>query len=403
MGNCFGSEDGEVEPVKVMARPSPPQAAMARPVMVAMAQPNARAAMSPRRPAAGKLPIQATTTSSGSGRSAAASRGRGTNAGSDGSVEGRILEKPNLRVFTFAELKAATRNFKADTVVGEGGFGRVYKGWVDERTMIPSRSGAGMAVAVKKLDPESLQGVQEWQSEVNFLGRLVHPNLVRLLGYCLEDKELLLVYEYMAQGSLENHLFGSEPRKGGNASPQQPLSWSLRLRISIGAARGLAFLHSSEKHVIYRDFKASNILLDTVLLVAAAAAATILLLLRPHNLVDWAKPYLADRRKLARLIDPRLEGQYSSRGAQRAAQLTLRCLATDHTNRPSMREVVAVLEEIESMPRGSAATGRTEGSASPRPAPRGNAHGYGQSPRPGSGSGSDWAGPASGYPSPRVR
>jgi serine/threonine protein kinase len=79
-------------------------------------------------------------------------------------VDGRILEVPNLRVFTFAELRAATRNFKSDTVIGEGGFGRVYKGWVDERTMSPSRNGAGsMPVAVKKLNPESLQGLQEWQ------------------------------------------------------------------------------------------------------------------------------------------------------------------------------------------------------------------------------------------------
>ncbi|EMS55027.1 putative serine/threonine-protein kinase Cx32, chloroplastic [Triticum urartu] len=159
-------------------------------------------------------------------------------------------------------LKAATRNFKSDTLLGEGGFGRVHKGWVDEKTMSPARSGAGMPVAVKKLNPESLQGVQEWQSEVNFLGRLIHPNLVRLLGYCWEDKELLLVYEYMAKGNLEDHLFRSEPRKGAGAF--QPLSWSLRLRVAIDAARGLAFLHSSEKHVIYRDFKASNILLDTV-------------------------------------------------------------------------------------------------------------------------------------------
>ncbi|KAL5207030.1 hypothetical protein ABZP36_031465 [Zizania latifolia] len=381
MGNCFGSEDGEVEPVKVMARPAPPQAVMARPVMAA--HPNARGAMSPGRPAAGnKLSSPATTASSGSGRSVAGGGAAATNAGSDGCAEGRILEKPNLRVFTFAELRAATRNFKADTVLGEGGFGRVHKGWV-ERTMNPARSGAGIAVAVKKLDPESLQGVQEWQSEVNFLGRLSHPNLVRLLGYCWEDKELLLVYEYTAQGSLENHLFRSEPRKGGSASPQQPLSWSLRLRIAIGAARGLAFLQSSEKHVIYRDFKASNILLDT------------------HNLVDWAKPYLVDRRKLPRLIDTRLEGQYSSKGAQRAAQLTLRCLAADHENRPSMREVVVVLEEIASMSRGGVATGRPDGSASPRPAPRGSAHGYAQSPRPGSGS--NRAGPAAGYPSPGVR
>jgi hypothetical protein len=107
-----------------------------------------------------------------------------------------------------------------------------------------------------------------------------------------------------------------------------------------------------------------------------------------HSLVDWAKSYLADRRKLARLIDPRLEGQYSSRGAQRAAQLTLRCLAADHKNRPSMNEVVAVLEEIGSMSRPG--TTRPDGSASPHPAAR---SGHGQ--RPGSsGSVSDGAGPA---------
>ncbi|KAL5650311.1 hypothetical protein ACJX0J_041120, partial [Zea mays] len=199
-----------------------------------------------------------TSTSSGSRplRAAAAASYREEEEEEEEEKEGRILEAPNLRIFTFAELRAATRNFRPDTVLGEGGFGRVYKGWVDERTMNPTRSGIGMVVAVKKLNQESVQGLQEWQSEVNFLGRLSHPNLVRLLGYCVEDRELLLVYEYMPKGSLENHLF----RKGGSF---EPISWNLRLRIAIGAARGLAFLHSSEKQVIYRDFKASNILLDT--------------------------------------------------------------------------------------------------------------------------------------------
>uniref|UniRef100_A0A453ABT5 non-specific serine/threonine protein kinase n=1 Tax=Aegilops tauschii subsp. strangulata TaxID=200361 RepID=A0A453ABT5_AEGTS len=126
--------------------------------------------------------------------------------------EGMILEVPNLRIFTFAELKAATRNFKPDTVLGEGGFGRVYKGWVDKKTMNPMSSsvGSAMVIAVKKLKPGSSQGLEEWQCEVNFLGRMSHPNLVRLLGYCLEERELLLVYEFMAKGSLENHLFRSE-------------------------------------------------------------------------------------------------------------------------------------------------------------------------------------------------
>ncbi|KAM0871024.1 hypothetical protein ACQ4PT_039656 [Festuca glaucescens] len=448
MGNCFGSEEADVAAVKAMAHHAHARAAMARPGMVAP-QPNAHAAMSsPGHPR--KSPSAPVASSSGgvSGSSNRPAAGAGSQASP--SREGRILETPNLRIFTFAELKAATRNFKSDTLLGEGGFGRVHKGWVDEKTMSPARSGAGMPVAVKKLNPESLQGVQEWQTEVNFLGRLVHPNLVRLLGYCWEEKELLLVYEYMAKGNLEDHLLRNEPRKGGGAS--QPMSWSLRLRVAIDAARGLAFLHSSEKHVIYRDFKASNILLDTqfhaklsdfglakdgpaggsshvttrvmgtygyaapeyvatghlyvksdvygfgVVLLEMLTGLRALDTDRPagqHNLVDWAKPHLADRRKLARLMDPRLEGKYSSRGAQRAAQLTLRCLAAEHTNRPSMKEVVAVLQEVDSMSRGAA--GRSDGSvgsASPRPAAR-SGHGYGgQSPRPGSGSGSERAGPA---------
>jgi serine/threonine protein kinase len=95
------------------------------------------------------------------------------------------------------------------------------------------------------------------QSEIHFLGRLYHPNLVKLLGYCCEETDLLLVYEYMQKGSLENHLFG-------RGAAVQPLPWDLRLKIAIGAACGLSFLHTSDKEIIYRDFKASNILLDGV-------------------------------------------------------------------------------------------------------------------------------------------
>ncbi|KAL6652220.1 hypothetical protein ACP70R_011145 [Stipagrostis hirtigluma subsp. patula] len=396
MGNCLGSEEAEGEAVKNFGHHGHPQAATASSSPPPMAAPKADPSMSSGHP--GSSTRSSTTARTRSGSTSGSSRLLATaDAGAGPDPEGRILEAPNLRIFTFAELRAATRNFKPDTVLGEGGFGRVYKGWVDEKTMSPVRSGTGMVVAVKKLNPESVQGLQEWQSEVNFLGRLSHPNLVRLLGYCVEDKELLLVYEFMAKGSLENHLF----RKG---SSFEPISWNLRLRIAIGAARGLAFLHSSEKQVIYRDFKASNILLDThynaklsdfglakngptgsdshvttrvlgtygyaapeyvatghlyvksdvygfgVVLLEMLTGMRALDTARPaqqHNLVDWAKPFLADRRRLARLIDPRLEGQYPSKAALQAAQLTLRCLSGDPRSRPSMAEVVAALEEIE--------------------------------------------------------
>ncbi|KAF7055760.1 hypothetical protein CFC21_063245 [Triticum aestivum] len=328
---------------------------------------------------------------------------------------GRVLDAPRLRVFTLAELRAVTRGFKPEMVLGEGGFGRVYKGWVDDRTLHPAKSSAGVVVAVKRLNAESVQGLQEWQSEVNFLGRLQHPNLVRLLGYCGdgEDRDLLLVYEFMPKGSLENHLF----RRGGSF---EPLSWATRLKIAAGAARGLAFLHSPETQIIYRDFKASNILLDhdfapklsdfglaksgpaagrshvtTRVMGSYGYAAPeyvatghlyvksdvygfgVVLLelltgLRAHdpnrpthqaNLVEWARPYIAGGRKLTGLMDQRLAGQYPPKAALRAARLAHRCLCGDPKARPSMDDVVAKLEEIDA--RGSRGLAPAEAAARP--------------------------------------
>ncbi|CAN6449800.1 unnamed protein product [Victoria cruziana] len=157
-----------------------------------------------------------------------------------------------LLQFTFQELKSATGNFRPDSILGEGGFGSVFKGWIENGTG-PAKPGSGIAVAVKSLKPDGLQGHREWVAEVNFLGQLHHPNLVKLIGYCIEDDQRLLVYEFMARGSLENHLFRRP----------LPLSWSSRLKVSIGAAKGLAFLHGGKEPVIYRDFKTSNILLDS--------------------------------------------------------------------------------------------------------------------------------------------
>ncbi|ESW28229.1 hypothetical protein PHAVU_003G269700 [Phaseolus vulgaris] len=315
------------------------------------------------------------------------------------SPDGQILERPNLKEFSFVDLKSAAKSFKGDTLLGEGGFGRVYKGWLDEKTLAPAKPGFGMVVAIKKLNPESTQGFQEWKSEVNFLGRLSHPNLVKLLGYCWDEDELLLVYEFMPKGSLENHLFRRNPNI-------EPLSWNTRLKIAIGAARGLAFLHASEKQVIYRDFKASNILLDgnynakisdfglaklgpsggqshvttrvmgTYGYAAPEYIATghlyvksdvygfgvVLLEIltgmrafdtrRPtgqQNLVEWTKPFLSSKKKLKTIMDIRIKGQYSSKAASQAAELILKCLEHDPKQRSSMKEVLEGLEAIETI------------------------------------------------------
>ncbi|XP_004231098.1 probable serine/threonine-protein kinase PIX13 [Solanum lycopersicum] len=340
---------------------------------------------------------QTTTTTSSSTVSNVSGNSQFSAASGVDEVYGQILPHPNLRTFSFTELKTATRNFRSDTVLGEGGFGKVYKGWLDDRASSRTASATGTVIAVKKLNSESLQGLEEWQCEVNFLGTLSHPNLVKLLGYCWEDKELLLVYEFMQKGSLENHLFG-------RGSAVQPLPWNIRLQIVIGAARGLAFLHASEKQVIYRDFKASNILLDGsynakisdfglaklgpsasqshvttrvmgtygyaapeyvqtghlyvksdvygfgVVLVEMLTGLRALDTNRPsnqHNLVEWIKPHLSDRRKLKDKMDSRLEGRYPSRAAVQIAQLALSCLGPEPKTRPGMKEVVEKLEQIE--------------------------------------------------------
>ncbi|KAL4616494.1 hypothetical protein ACB092_07G203000, partial [Castanea dentata] len=331
-------------------------------------------------------------------------------SGDEAYPEGQILPTPNLRIFSFTELKVATKNFRPDTVLGEGGFGQVFKGWLEDKGQ--SKSGNGTVIAVKKLNSESLQGFEEWQSEVKFLGRFSHPNLVKLLGYCQEDRELLLVYEFMQKGSLENHLFG---RKA-----VQPLPWVIRLKIAIGAARGLAFLHTSDQQVIHRDIKPSNILLDKcytakisdfglatwgpsasqshvttqvmggpsasqshvttrvmgtygyaapeyiatghlyvksdvygfgVVLVEILTGLRAVDTKRPsgkQNLVDWVRPYLSERSKLKQIMDSRLEGKYPSEAAVfHISQLALKCLATEPKHRPSMKEVLEKLERFE--------------------------------------------------------
>nr|XP_043625439.1 probable receptor-like protein kinase At5g38990 [Erigeron canadensis] len=149
--------------------------------------------------------------------------------------------------FTIDEVLLATENFNESLVVGKGGFGKVYKGNISVGTTYAD-------VAIKRLDLMSNQGETEFWAEVKMLSELRHAHLVSLIGYCNYEKEMILVYEYMPHGTLEDHLH----------KLHTPLSWVDRLKICIGAARGLDYLHtgtSIEVGVIHRDVKSSNILL----------------------------------------------------------------------------------------------------------------------------------------------
>ncbi|XP_021813786.1 receptor-like cytoplasmic kinase 176 isoform X2 [Prunus avium] len=309
------------------------------------------------------------------------------------SAEGEILQSSNLKCFGFNELKTATRNFRPDNMVGEGSFGSVFKGWIDENSLTDAKPGTGMAIAVKRPNQEGLHGQKEWLAEVNSIGKLHHPNLVRLIGYCLQDSCRFLVYEFMPRGSLDNHLFR-------RYFQSQPLPWSLRIKIALGDAKGLAFLHSDEAKVIYGNFKTSKILLDSnynaklsgyglakeglqgysmlqlsdcscsksnkfyheedltpegdvysfgVVLLEILSGRRALDANRPsgeQDLVQHAQS--AKKCKLHQLFDARIEGQYSSDEARKALNLAMKCLSTDSKFRPDLNEVVKLLEQLQS-------------------------------------------------------
>ncbi|CAH8286468.1 unnamed protein product [Eruca vesicaria subsp. sativa] len=307
---------------------------------------------------------------------------------------GQILESTNVKLYSFLDLKTATMNFKPDLLLGQGGFGEIYKGWIHAKTLAPSIADSGMTVAIRRLNSEYVHDLEDWQTVVNFLGKLSHPNLLKLLGHSREGKELLLVYEFMPKGSLCDHLF----------QRTEPLPWDMRIKIMIGAARGLAFLHGSQRTVIYREFNPSNILLDsnyeakisdlglakfrstqensnvvirikeTIGYVAPEYVATghlyvksdvygfgvVLLEImtglrvcdskRPHgqeNLVDWLRPKLSNKNKVKHIMDKGIKGQYSSKVATEMGRITFSCTEPDPRKRPHMMEVLDVLEHIQ--------------------------------------------------------
>ncbi|XP_015962894.1 serine/threonine-protein kinase PBS1 [Arachis duranensis] len=292
------------------------------------------------------------------------------------------------QTFTFRELAAATKNFRPESFIGEGGFGRVYKGKLES---------TGQVVAVKQLDRNGLQGNREFLVEVLMLSLLHHPNLVNLIGYCADGEQRLLVYEFMPLGSLEDHLHDLPPDK-------EPLDWNTRMKIAAGAAKGLEYLHDkANPPVIYRDFKSSNILLDegyhpklsdfglaklgpvgdkshvstrvmgtygycapeyamtgqlTVKSDVYSFGVVFLELItgrkaidstQPHgeqNLVTWARPLFNDRRKFSKLADPRLQGRFPMRGLYQALAVASMCIQESAATRPLIGDVVTALSYL---------------------------------------------------------
>ncbi|KZV30436.1 hypothetical protein F511_34491 [Dorcoceras hygrometricum] len=296
-------------------------------------------------------------------------------------------EQIAAQIFTFRELAAATNNFRPECFLGEGGFGRVYKG------RLPN----GQVVAVKQLDRNGLQGNREFLVEVLMLSLLHHSNLVNLIGYCAEGEQRLLVYEFMPLGSLEDHLHDLPPGK-------DPLDWNTRMKIAAGAAKGLEHLHDkANPPVIYRDFKSSNILLGEgyfpklsdfglaklgptgdkshvstrvmgtygycapeyamtgqltvksdvysfgvvfLELITGRKAIDSSLPQGEQNLVAWARPLFNDRRKFAKLADPRLQGKFPIRGLYQALAVASMCTQEQAAGRPLIGDVVTALSYL---------------------------------------------------------
>ncbi|XP_057525120.1 probable receptor-like protein kinase At5g18500 [Amaranthus tricolor] len=288
--------------------------------------------------------------------------------------------------FTLRDLEVATDRFSKQNIIGEGGYGIVYRGELFN----------GTPVAIKRLLNNLGQAEKEFRVEVEAIGHVRHKNLVRLLGYCIEGTHRLLVYEYVNNGNLEQWLHGAM-RQNGN------LTWEARLKVLIGTAKALAYLHEAiEPKVVHRDIKSSNILIDdefnakvsdfglakllgagkthiatrvmgTFGYVAPEYANSGLLneksdvysfgvvlleaitgrdpvdyarLQNEVNLVDWLKTMVGNRRA-EEVVDPNMDTRPSTRALKRALLTALRCVDLDSEKRPKMSQVVRMLESEE--------------------------------------------------------
>ncbi|CAA2987652.1 probable LRR receptor-like serine threonine-kinase At1g07650 isoform X1 [Olea europaea subsp. europaea] len=308
-----------------------------------------------------------------------------------GCFGGKISADKELRgldlqtgLFTLRQIKDATKNFDPANKIGEGGFGSVYKGLLSDGTVI----------AVKQLSSKSKQGTREFVNEIGMISASQHPNLVKLYGCCVEGNHLMLIYEYMENNCLSRALFGKDVTK------RLKLDWPTRVKICLGIARGLAYLHEESRlKIVHRDIKTSNILLDKDLNakisdfglaklneedethISTRIAGTIGYMApeyamrgyltnkadvysfgvvtleivsgksntnyRPKEdfvyLLDWAY-VLQERGNLLELIDPELGSTYSSEEAMVMLNVALLCTNASPTLRPTMSQVVSMLE-----------------------------------------------------------
>ncbi|GJP84386.1 hypothetical protein CLOP_g14444 [Closterium sp. NIES-67] len=330
----------------------------------------------------------------GGGAAVAAAGGGGGGAG--GGVIGYQEQPAELQEYSYQDLVDATEDFQEHSVLGEGGFGKVYKGYVLDRFPVEGGPPVTATVAIKKLNPSGYQSKVEWMREILVLGKLNHPNLVRLIGYCAELEEMLLVYEFVPRGSLDYHLWPAPN------VPADPLPWQARLRIAHDAACGLAHLHAS--NFIHRDFKAPNILIAenyagkltdfglakdgpdagqthvstqimgtmgyldpryaetgqlTVKSDVYAYGVVLLELLtgkkamgispggKPKTLTSWARPYLNKARPdLESLVDPNLIDPFPEKVARTLAISAKHCIQDDTNMRPMMSDIVDTLRPL---------------------------------------------------------